>query len=69
MAGVKWSGGAITRMRVADKNERAKGTRWTLCSSLKDVELAGDRGLADLEFGEVAGVEKTMARRSSLSLP
>ena len=58
-------------MRVADKNETAKGTRWTLCLSLKDVELldVGDRGLAVWEFGGTVGVEKTMARRSSLSLP
>ena len=57
-------------MRVADKNERAKGTRWTLCLSLKELEgIEGDRGLAVWEFGGIPGVEKTMARRSSLSLP
>ena len=61
-------------MRVVDANEMAKGTRWTLSLSFKeDVEIAGigDRGLAfwELRSGAIPGLEKTMARRSSLSLP
>ena len=58
-------------MRVVDANERANGTLWTASLSFKeDVELERGRGLVVCEFrDDGAGLEKTMARRSSLSLP
>lgn len=73
MVGVRWSGGEITRMSLADANERAKGTRRTFSLLFKeDVELAGiegGKGFWELRNGGVPGLEKTIARRSSFSLP
>jgi hypothetical protein len=78
MAGVRWSGGAITLMTVTEENEMAKGTRLVLgASGTEPVELSflraeedgtGERGEEGLDK-RVAGRAKVRARRSSTSLP
>jgi hypothetical protein len=68
MAGVEWSGGAITRSIVADVNDRANGMRLGCLFNDRDVgsgEPEGDKG----ERERTAGFEKAMARRSSPSRP
>lgn len=75
IAGVMCKGGAITRIKVVDANDRANGIRFVLNLSFERLAELSRRGEAGRGVparepgGEGEGFENAIARRSSLSLP
>ena len=69
---MQWSGGAMTRMHVADAKESANGTRRSraLCEDRLGAAASCDgRGESVRDAGVGEGFEKAIASLSSVSRP